>query len=97
MNSRRPRGPSVVARRTGPRTGGMGAIIESSSGPLNREKSAAIARHASPSPAANCRTDAAVSSTSVDSTAQRPSAVGWAKTAARAATATRTTPGRGRA
>ena len=81
MKSRRPWGPSVVARRTGPRTGGMGAIIESSRGPLSRENSVAIARHASPSPAANCRTDAAVSSTSVDSTAHRPSAVGWARTA----------------
>ena len=37
-------------------------------------------RHASPSPGANSSSDAAVSSTSVDSTAHRPSAVGCAST-----------------
>ena len=52
VNSSRPRGPSLAARRVAPFTGGMGEVIASSSGPLTARKPASNSRHASPSPGA---------------------------------------------
>ena len=62
-------------------TGGIGDVIDSRSGPLSlRELGGERAPARRRRRAANSSTDAAVSSTSVDSAAHRPSAVGCAST-----------------
>ena len=86
VNSSRPRGPSLAARRVAPFTGGMGDVIASSSGPLTRaEAGVELAPRVAVAGRRTSSSDAAVTSTSVDSAAHRPSVVGCASTIGRVA------------